>query len=174
MYSTHAQSLLRTYQNERLEIVSAPQDTMFFYVRHFAIALRAYCNVYTKWENPKIKKSWWNYVQHSLPPSPLWRSWNKKRLLPWGELSQRLPQKLPIDGIFNHPTTCVHVHPFKPLRLRILIDPLILVCTDFWKKEISDFSPPNLVLQFFGLFHINPGLTFILHRIENQQMKVEN
>ena len=29
------------------------------------------------------------------------------------------------------PTTCVHVHPFKPLRLRILIDTLILFCTDF-------------------------------------------
>ena len=39
---------------------------------------------------------------------------------------------------------------------------------NFW------FFLPNLVLQFFGLFHINPGLTFILHRIENQQMKVEN
>ena len=42
------------------------------------------------------------------------------------------------------------------------------------KREISDLFLPNLVLQFFGLFHINPGLTFILHRIENQQMKVEN
>ena len=42
------------------------------------------------------------------------------------------------------------------------------------KKGNFWFFLPNLVLQFFGLFHINPGLTFILHRIENQQMKVEN
>ena len=173
MYSTDARSRLRTSQNERLEIVSSPHETMFFML-DISRSLLGHIAMYTQSEKTRKSKKADEIMCSTACLSPLWRSWNKKRLLPWGELSQRLPQKLPIDGIFNHPTTCVHVHPFKPLRLRILIDPLILFCTDFWKREISDFFLPNLVLQFFGLFHINPGLTFILHRIENQQMKVEN
>ena len=151
MYTTDTQSLQRTSQNERLEIVSSPHETMFFYVRHFAIALRAYCNVYTKWENPKIKKSWWNYVQHSLPLSPL-KILEQKAIAPLRGALTETSTKTTHRWNLQSPHYLRSRSSFQTIAFENPDWPTHPILCRLLKREISDFFSLTLCCNSLGCF----------------------